>query len=330
MEVAEVQEPLDTSVTQEVNDATTAVESSFTQTPTTGESAQELPSVVAEVPETIATPTVLIVDDAVSTFTPRESWELLEPLATPRSQKTVSTPTDAAPAFAETLPLETSPVQSPVAEIPATYVAAELPEELAVRSALLENPVASTVNGLPAASRAAKQKKSLFSIGKKAEKKPMPVKAAKAEKPARGAKTKKPVFARPPKAEKVSKKRQPLHVAGAPTESALKKATSWLFGAPKQNVKPSEKQTLKRESLGADLNPASVASRDAQIEKLRGSSLEIVDTTLVDVNAEGSTPSSEPEFLTAGEAPKANARKAPAAKKPRTTASEPDSKEEAA
>jgi hypothetical protein len=282
------------------------------------------PSVVAEIPEAMVVRSALLGNPVVSTPIPTEAAEVPE-----TSETTISPEAFDAP-FAEAPPAEMPPVQTPVAEIPATPMVAEVPEEWAARSALLANPVASTISAQLAAPRGKGQKKSLFSIGKKAEKKPKALKAERVGKPAREAKTKKPLFARAPKAEKVSKSLQSQRVEGAPAESALKKAAAWLFGGPKQQNKPSEKLIPKSKSSGADLNPVAVASRDAQIEFLRGSSLEFADTTPVDANAEAPTSRPEPEFAAAEEAPKAKARKIPVSKKPQTTDSEPDSKKEAA
>ena len=228
-----------------------------------------------------------------------------EVLPVPSAESTIDVPTSDAPHVDEQAE-EMAPGHAPAAQAPVLPMIAEVPEATALRSALLSDPVASTLNVPASALQADKSKKSLFSFRKKtsetAGKLPKPVKAEKPAKPAKEAK------------------------GGSP----LKKAASWLFGGPNEQVKPTGKLTPRIEPARADIHATTVASRDVQIELLRGSSLEPVDTTVVDAKPEAHTQLPEPEVVADIEPPKAKVRKTPVAKKPRTTDSETDSKKEAA
>lgn len=108
----------------------------------------------------------------------------------------------------------------------------------------------------------------------------------------------------------------------------MKKAVSWLFGGPKQHVKPTGMLTPKLPPA-ADLPAGAVASRDPQIELLRGSSLEPVDATLMDSKPASPTPMPEPQVLADDSDAKSKPKKS-ASKKAESTDPSSDSAQEAA
>ena len=222
-----------------------------------------------------------------------------------------------------------------VAESP---VAPAMPshDAMAVRSALLGDPVDFDAGVAPVATQSKEQKKSLFSIGRRPAVDSMSdgadakdlfmVKRGSEPHEAAGQPTapkeRKSLFPGGSKPAPVARDEDE-----AATASALKKAASWFFGTPKQHVKPSGVLAPKG---AAPSNAATTASRDAQIELLRGSTLEPVETKLVEAAPAAPAAPPEPKITADAGAVKAKSGKAPAAKKPRTANSAPDSKKEAA
>lgn len=179
------------------------------------------------------------------------------------------------------------------------------------------------------AEKPAAEKKPLFSIGKKSEQtaeKPAAKNAEKAPKPEKAEKPSK--AAKPPKATKQPKAAKQPKAQAEPGESSVKKAVSWLFGGPKQHVKPTGMLTPKLPPA-ADLPAGAVASRDPQIELLRGSSLEPVDATLMDSKPASPTPMPEPQVLADDSDAKSKPKKS-ASKKAESTDPSSDSAQEAA
>lgn len=166
-------------------------------------------------------------------------------------------------------------------------------------------------------------KKSLFSFGKKPEKAAPPEpqvaekpaakkglfgakdkpKGESANKPAKAEKLPTPATERPGKkglfarAEKSAKPKAAKQAQASDDPGAFKKAASWLFGGPKPHAKPTGLLTPKTVPPSADISPTTVASRDKEIELLRGSSLEPVDATLRDSKPSAPDPRPEPKVL---------------------------------